>query len=142
MLNGISCNAGLFGNAADLMKLCQLYLNLGSYGGETFFSDSMMKEFARCQYCEEDNRRGLGFDKPMIDYDERYSYVARSATPSSFGHSGFTGTFFWVDPEAEIIIVFLSNRVYPSRDRRGLYQLGIRPALHQAAYDFFDAGLR
>ena len=101
-----------------------------------------MKEFARCQYCEEDNRRGLGFDKHMIDYDEGYSYVARSATPSSFGHSGFTGTFFWVDPEAEIIIVFLSNRVYPSRDRRGLYQLGIRPALHQAAYNFFDAGLR
>lgn len=135
MLSGLSSNAGLFGNASDLAKLLQLYLNKGSYGGEQFIEPSTMQEFTQCQFCEEGNRRGLGFDKPLIDYDEKQSYVAKSASKYSYGHSGFTGTFFWLDPAEDLMVIFLSNRVYPTRNNRKLYSLNIRPRLHQAAYD-------
>ena len=106
MLSGISGNAGLFGNATDLAKLLQLYLNEGSYGGERFIEKSTIQDFTRCQFCDEDNRRGLGFDKPLIEYDAEKSYVAKSASQYSYGHSGFTGTFFWVDPAEDLIAKF------------------------------------
>lgn len=135
MLNGVSSNAGLFGNANDLAKLLQLFLNDGKYGGEQFFEQSTIQAFTRCQYCELGNRRGLGFDKPLIEYDAAKSYIAQSASPDSYGHSGFTGTFFWVDPKEELIVIFLSNRVHPTRKNRKLYTMKIRERVHQAAYD-------
>ena len=135
MLSGISGNAGLFGNANDLAKLLQLYLNEGSYGGERFIEKSTIQDFTRCQFCDEDNRRGLGFDKPQIEYDAEKSYVAKSASQYSYGHSGFTGTFFWVDPAEDLIVIFLSNRVYPTRKNRKLYTMNIRQRIHQAAYN-------
>ncbi|MEM6317174.1 MAG: serine hydrolase [Bacteroidota bacterium] len=135
MLAGVSGNAGLFGNANDLAKLLQMYLNKGSYGGESFIEPATIQEYTQCQFCDEGNRRGLGFDKPLIEYDADKSYVAKSASRYSYGHSGFTGTFFWVDPTEELVVILLSNRVYPTRDNRKLYTLGIRPRLHQAAYD-------
>ena len=135
MMNGVSGNAGLFGTTLDLAKLMQLYLNYGTYGGERYISENTLKEFTRCQYCDEDIRRGLGFDKPPVEHPEGGSYMAKSAGPLSFGHSGFTGTFTWADPESGLLLVFMSNRVYPSRDRRKLYELGIRPRLHQVLYD-------
>lgn len=135
MMAGVSGNAGLFGTTIDLAKLMQMYMNYGSYGGRQFIKESTLKEFTRCQYCDEDNRRGLGFDKPPLEYPEGGSYMAESAGPLSFGHSGFTGTFTWADPEHGLLLVFMSNRVYPTRDRRGLYELGIRPRLHQVLYD-------
>lgn len=138
MLNGLSCNAGLFGNAEDLFKLFQLYLNNGNYNGQQIIAENAIKEFTRCQFCESGNRRGLGFDKPPIEYEEGASYVAKDASPESFGHSGFTGTFVWADPKNNSIIIFLSNRVYPTRENRKLYTMNIRPQLHQAMYDFFD----
>ncbi|MFT5762998.1 MAG: beta-N-acetylhexosaminidase, partial [Saprospiraceae bacterium] len=99
MMAGVSANAGLFGNANDLAKLMQLYLNEGNYGGERFIEESSIREFTRCQYCEEGNRRALGFDKPLIEYDAQASSVAKDVSASSYGHSGYTGTFAWVDPE-------------------------------------------
>ena len=138
MLAGVSCNAGLFGNAEDLFKLFQLYLNNGIFGGQEIIPEKAIKEFTRCQFCEKGNRRGLGFDKPPIEYVEGESYIAKSASPESFGHSGFTGTFVWADPKNNTIIVFLSNRVYPTRENRKLYSMNIRPRLHQTVYDFFE----
>jgi CubicO group peptidase (beta-lactamase class C family) len=135
MLGGISGNAGLFSNALDLAKLGQMLLNGGTYGGETFLSQETVNVFTSCAFCGDGNRRGLGFDKPMIEYKEGASYVAKDASPSSFGHSGFTGTFFWMDPETELLFIFLSNRVYPTRNNTKLYSLGIRPRLHQAVYN-------
>lgn len=135
MMDGVSGNAGLFGTTLDLAKLMQLYLNYGTYGGERIIAESTLQEFTRCQYCAEDNRRGLGFDKPPVEYPEEGSYMAESASPKSFGHSGFTGTFTWADPENGLLLVFMSNRVYPSRDRRMLYDLNIRSRLHQVLYD-------
>lgn len=135
MLSGISGNAGLFGNAGDLAKLLQLYLNEGQYGGERFIEKSTIQDFTRCQFCDEGNRRGLGFDKPLIKYDPEKSYIAKSASKYSYGHSGFTGTFFWIDPAEDLIVIFLSNRVYPTRENRKLYTMKIRSRLHQAVYD-------
>ncbi|NND33398.1 MAG: beta-lactamase family protein [Saprospiraceae bacterium] len=138
MLDGLSTNAGLFGNALDLGKLCQMLLNSGSYGGEQFISPETLQEFTRYQFPEQGNRRGLGFDKPLLEYKEGASYVARSASPESYGHSGFTGTFFWVDPQNKTVFILLTNRVYPTRANTKLYRMGLRPRLHQAIYDFLD----
>lgn len=135
ILGGVSGHAGLFASANDLAKLFQMYLNGGVYGGQRFIPAGAVKEFTRCQYCEEGNRRGLGFDKPPLEYVFGESYIARSASKSSFGHSGYTGTFVWADPEAELLVIFMSNRVYPDRSRRALYTRNIRPRLHQVCYD-------
>lgn len=135
MMNGVSGNAGLFSSANDLAKLFQMYMNRGSYGGAQLISENALTEFAQCQYCQEGNRRGLGFDKPLIEYTATASSVAEAASPNSFGHSGYTGTFAWVDPDAELLFIFLSNRVHPTRNNRKLYQLGIRPRIHTVLYE-------
>ncbi|MGB5819962.1 MAG: serine hydrolase [Saonia sp.] len=96
LLGGISGNAGLFGTATDLAKLMQMYLWGGSYGGETYFSAETVREFTKTQYIENENRRGLGFDKPLLNNSNlslSESYPAPEASRESFGHSGFTGTF-------------------------------------------------
>lgn len=135
MLGGVSGHAGLFGSAGDLAKLVQLYLNKGEYGGERFLSEAAVREFTRCQFCPEGNRRGLGFDKPLIVYDPEQSYVAKSASPESFGHSGYTGTFFWADPQHDLMVIFFSNRVFPDRSHTGISDLSIRPRVQQVVYD-------
>ncbi len=137
MMGGVSGNAGLFGNALDLAKLMQLYLNGGIYNGKRILKASTIQEFIRCQYCEEDNRRGLGFDKPLIEYHPQNSSTAKSASPNTFGHAGYTGTLTWIDPDEELIFIFLSNRVYPTRNNPKIYRLNIRPRIHQAIYDSF-----
>ena len=77
----------------------------------------------------------MGFDKPLIIYHNKNSSTAKDASKYSYGHSGFTGTMFWADPEEGLIFIFLSNRVYPTRENRKLYQLNIRPRIHQIIYD-------
>ncbi|MCD6565184.1 MAG: serine hydrolase [Bacteroidales bacterium] len=138
MMGGVSGNAGLFATANDLVKVMQMYLNMGSYGGEQYFSDSAMKEFTRCQFPENNNRRGLGFDKPLLNNDElapEENYPAPGAGPSSFGHSGFTGIFTWADPEENLLYIFMSNRVYPTRENSKIYDLNIRSNILQSIYD-------
>ena len=134
MLNGISGHAGLFGSANDLAKLMQLYLNKGIYGGERLIEEKAFDEFTRCQFCPE-NYRGIGFDKPFVQYVTGKSTVAKDASPESFGHSGYTGTFVWIDPKEDLIFLFLSNRVFPTRESRAIYDLNIRPRIQQSIYD-------
>lgn len=135
LMLGVSGNAGLFANALDLAKVFQMLISDGRYDGKTYLSPETIKEFTRCQYCELDNRRGLGFDKPLIEYDSIKTSVAKLASPDSFGHSGYTGTLIWADPEYELIFIFLANRVYPTRLNRKIYQLNIRPRIHDLVYD-------
>ncbi len=138
MLGGISGHAGLFATANDLMKLMELYRRMGEYGGEQLIARDVMEEYTRVQFPENQNRRGLGFDKPLLNNSElsqKDSYPTRSASPSSFGHSGYTGTFVWVDPAYDITYVFLSNRVYPTRNNEALYDLNIRKEILQTIYD-------
>ncbi|MEQ6119090.1 serine hydrolase [Reichenbachiella sp. MALMAid0571] len=138
MMQGVSGNAGLFSSANDLAKLWQMYLNGGNYGGKQYISNATIDEFTRCQFCDEDNRRGLGFDKPLIEYDSLKSSVARVASPASYGHSGYTGAIVWADPENQLLYIFLSNRVYPTRNNRKLYEMNIRPRIHNLIYDLLE----
>jgi beta-N-acetylhexosaminidase len=138
MLGGISGHAGLFSDANDLMKLMELYRRMGEYGGQQLISRNVMEEYTRVQFPENNNRRGLGFDKPLLNNSQlppKDSYPARSASPASFGHSGYTGTFVWIDPVSEISYVFLCNRVYPTRRNEELYNMNIRSEILQAIYD-------
>ena len=134
MMDGVSSNAGLFGTTLDLAKLMQMYLWKGQYGGSQYISTNTIELFTACHYCNEGNRRGLAFDKPVIDHKENGS-TAIDASEHSFGHSGYTGTFAWADPETGILFIFMSNRVYPTRLNRKLSQLNVRPSMHQAIYD-------
>ena len=138
MMDGISANAGLFSNAEDLAKLWQMLLDGGTADGRRYLSEEAIAEFSRYQYPQESNRRGLGFDKPLLTYDAARSSVAEAASPASFGHSGYTGTFVWVDPEHELLYVFLSNRVHPSRERGAIYDLNIRPRIHALLYSLIN----
>jgi beta-N-acetylhexosaminidase len=138
MLGGISGHAGLFATANDLMKLMELYRRKGEYGGEQIIKREVIDEYSRVQFPENKNRRGLGFDKPLLNNAELpapEAYPAKGASPSSFGHSGYTGTFVWVDPEYEISYVFLANRVYPTRENNKISELNIRSGVLQAIYD-------
>jgi len=138
LMGGVSGNAGLFGTARDLHIILQMYQNYGIHDGHRYLSEATIKEFTKVQYPENDNRRGLGFDKPLLNNKNlpiSDAYPAVDASAESFGHSGFTGTFIWADPINQLVFIFLSNRVYPTRDNRNLYELNIRPQLHQLFYD-------
>jgi beta-N-acetylhexosaminidase len=110
MQGGVAGHAGLFSNALDIAKMMQLYLQKGNYGGVQYFSENTFNLFNTCSFCSEGNRRGLGFDKPQLG-DE--GPTCNCVSKSSFGHTGFTGTMAWADPETETVYIFLSNRTYP-----------------------------
>jgi beta-glucosidase-like glycosyl hydrolase/CubicO group peptidase (beta-lactamase class C family) len=124
MFGGIGGHAGLFGNANDVAKMMQMYLQGGSYGGNRYFDPETIAKFNYRYYAHEKNRRGLIFDKPQIKEEE--DATCDCVSDESFGHSGFTGTYTWADPETEIIYVFLSNRVYPTMDNRKMISENIR----------------
>ena len=138
MLGGISGHAGLFATANDLMKLMELYRRMGEYGGEQLIGKDVLKEYTTVQFPENKNRRALGFDKPLLNNSElpqSETYPTKGASPSSFGHSGYTGTFVWIDPEYEITYIFFCNRVYPTRNNNLVSDMNIRTGILQAIYD-------
>lgn len=142
MMGGVSGHAGLFGNTNDLAKIMQFYLQKGCYGDLNNLKQATLDEFTRIQYPENDNRRGLGFDKPYIDNKENEledAYPAVAVGEHSFGHSGFTGTFAWADPENDLLFIFMSNRVYPSRENTKLFDKNFRPELQQAVYEILGS---
>ena len=110
MDGGVAGHAGVFSNAMDVAKMMQMYLQKGNYGGLQYFSEKTFDDFNTCYFCAEGNRRGLGFDKPQLTKE---GPTCGCVSMKSFGHTGFTGTMAWVDPETEIVYVFLSNRTYP-----------------------------
>ena len=110
MEGGVGGHAGIFSNALDVAKMMQMYLQKGNYGGYQYFSSKSFDEFNTCWFCSEGNRRGLGFDKPQLGTS---GPTCGCVSPFSFGHTGFTGTMAWADPETEIVYIFLSNRTYP-----------------------------
>ncbi len=134
MMGGVSGHAGLFGNAYDVAVVMQMLLNGGNYGGRDFIEKETVAGFTSVQFPENDNRRGLGFDKPMLEFEEHRGNC-KSASPSSFGHSGFTGTYTWADPETGLVYVFLSNRVYPDMNNGKIMELDIRTNIHQLFYE-------
>ena len=137
MLGGVSGHAGLFGNANDLAKLLQMYVNDGSYGGKEIIKGNTVSTFSKCVNCDKGNHRAMGFDRPSKPGDPNGN-AAASSPASSFGHSGFTGTYGWMDPENQLVYVFLSNRVHPSRENSKLYQLNTRTNILEVVYQAIE----
>jgi beta-N-acetylhexosaminidase len=134
MLGGASGHAGLFSNAYDLAVFMQMILQGGTYGGKRYISEQTIQEFTSVQFAGNQNRRGLGFDKPSLRRDET-GPAAAGASAESYGHSGFTGTYVWADPEENLVYVFLSNRTYPDASNRMITKENIRTNIHQIVYD-------
>ena len=122
-MGGISGNAGLFGSAQEIGKLLQAL-----EPNNSIFQDSTIKKFTSYAYKDSPIRRGLGFDKPYSK-NEYGIYPNENLSKLSFGHTGFTGTMFWRDPEKQLTIVFLTNRVYPTRNNDKFYQNNVRSEL-------------
>ena len=139
LLGGISGNAGLFGNAYNVAVMMQMFLAGGSYGNTTLLQKETVDLFNKYHFAADSNRRGLGFDKPLLEFEEHRTNC-RDASPSSFGHSGFTGTYAWADPENGLVYVFLSNRVYPNMYNSKLMDLDIRTNIHQLFYKALKPG--
>lgn len=134
LIGGVSGHAGLFSNANDLAKLFQMYLNGGEYGGERYLEAKTIEQFTRGGQGVEKNRRALGFDKPEPD-TTKSGPSCLSASPVSYGHSGFTGTMAWNDPQYELVYIFLSNRVYPDANNNRLSEMNIRTNVQQVIYN-------
>ncbi|QCX39979.1 beta-N-acetylglucosaminidase [Aureibaculum algae] len=133
MFGGVNGNAGLFSNSNDVAKMMQMYMQEGYYGGKRYFKAETLRMFNKRYYSKNNVRRGLGFDKPQINPKEKAS--CGCVSPKSFGHSGYTGTYTWADPESELVYVFLSNRVYPSAGNSGLVKHNIRTIAQQIIQD-------
>jgi CubicO group peptidase (beta-lactamase class C family) len=130
MLGGVACHAGVFSNVNDLAKIMQMYLNGGSYGGTEFIAPAVIDLFNSSPYLRSGNRRGIGFDKPEMDY-EKEGPTCQCVSASSFGHSGFTGTLAWADPASGIIYVFLSNRIHPDQNNPKLVEMNVRTKIQE-----------
>lgn len=135
LLGGVGGHAGLFGNANDVAKFMQMYLNGGVYGDVRFIDQETINKYNTCHYCEDNVRRGIGFDKPQLEED---GPTCGCLSMNSFGHSGFTGTYAWADPEYDIVYVFLSNRIHPSAENRGLIEENIRTEIQRVIYEYIE----
>ncbi len=133
LFGGVAGHAGLFSDAYDLAMLYQMLLNGGSFNGDRYLKPETVRYFT--SYHSDISRRGFGFDKPEKDNATRKEpYPASSVSPETFGHTGFTGTCVWVDPKYDLVYIFLSNRVYPTRDNNKLSQMFIRGKIQDAIY--------
>lgn len=133
MLGGISGHAGLFGNANDLAKVLEIYLEKGKYGGIRYFSDSAVQRFTEYHYDPTFCRRALCWDKPVAN-DRTKGLGSKSASEMAFGHTGFTGTMVWADPKYNIAVVVLTNRVHTNSENWKLTKLNIRTNIEEAVY--------
>ncbi|WP_159022327.1 glycoside hydrolase family 3 N-terminal domain-containing protein [Formosa sp. L2A11] len=133
MMNGVSGNAGLFSNSNDVAKMMQMYLQDGYYGGKRYYESKTLHKFNHRYFEKEGVRRGLGFDKPQLD--PKILASSKYASSNSFGHSGFTGTYAWADPDTGILYVFLSNRVYPTMANNKIGERDIRTRILDVIYE-------
>ncbi|MFV8325820.1 glycoside hydrolase family 3 N-terminal domain-containing protein [Flavobacterium sp. ZS1P14] len=129
---GVSGHAGIFSNAMDVAKMMELYLQKGNYGNHQYFSEKTFNDFNTCYFCAAGNRRGVGFDKPQLG---TAGPTCGCASMTSFGHTGFTGTMAWADPETQIVYVFLSNRTFPLATENKLSKENIREDIQEIIYD-------
>lgn len=131
-MGGVSGHAGLFSTAQDLSRVLSMLLNQGVYDGRRYLSANVIKTFNHRYFDKRGCRRALGFDKPLLG--KAGSTTAAEVSQQSFGHTGFTGTMVWVDPENQSIFIFLSNRVYPNTKPNKLAQMDIRTKVQSELY--------
>ena len=139
MMGGVAGHAGLFSNATDLAIIMQMLVNGGYYADENFLKTTTVNEFTKSHITG--NRRGLIFDKPEPDLTKN-GPTAKDAPLTTFGHTGFTGTCVWADPENKLVYIFLSNRVYPDAGNNKLAQTNIRTDIHQVVYNAIQQSLQ
>jgi len=132
MDGGVAGHAGVFSNAMDVAKMMQLFLQKGNYGGQQYFSSETFDAFNTCYFCAEGNRRGLGVDKPQLPGTA--GPTCGCVPMTSFGHTGFTGTIAWADPDNELIYIFLSNRTFPDATVNTLSKENIREDIQKLIY--------
>lgn len=135
MYGGVAGHAGLFGTANDLAVMMQLMLNKGSYGDVTLIKPETVEAFTKRQSGM--SRRGWGWDKPEPAFGQG-GPVSKFAPKSTFGHTGFTGTCVWADPDNQLVYVFLSNRVYPIAENPKLSNEGIRTKIQDIIYEALE----
>lgn len=135
MYGGVAGHAGLFGTANDLAVMMQLMLNKGSYGEVSLIKPETIEAFTKRQSTM--SRRGWGWDKPEPEKGKGGS-AGKLAPKSTFGHTGFTGTCVWADPENDLIYVFLSNRVHPNGGNNKLLDANIRTQIHDLIYEAIE----
>jgi len=135
MQDGVGGHAGVFATATDVAKIMQMYLQGGNYGGKEYLKTSTVNKFNTCYYCNIDVRRGVGFDKPQLG---EVGPTCDCVPMSSFGHSGFTGTFTWADPENELVYVFMSNRTFPDATNFKLVRQDIRSEIQRVIYSALE----
>lgn len=131
MLGGVGGHAGIFATSADLGAMMQLFLNKGSYAGNRYLDADVVTAYTKAQFAG--NRRGAGFDRPTSS--AKGGPTCELVSQQSYGHSGFTGTFTWADPEYGINYVFLSNRVYPSAENWKIRDMNIRTEIQRVIYE-------
>ncbi|MCU0430203.1 MAG: serine hydrolase [Cytophagaceae bacterium] len=129
LLGGVGGHAGIFSNAHDLAILFQMNLQQGAYGNYRFLLPGTLTRFTTRQ--TETNRRGLGWDKPADDGFGPTNFLASSST---YGHTGFTGTCAWVDPNYNLVYIFLSNRIHPDVSNNKLIRMGVRTSIQEVIY--------
>jgi beta-N-acetylhexosaminidase len=132
MQGGVAGHAGIFSNSLDVAKMMQLFLQKGNYGDHQFFTEETFQKFNTCYFCKDQNRRGLGFDKPQLGQE---GPTCGCVSMTSFGHTGFTGTMAWADPDKELVYVFLSNRTYPDANTNLLSKENIRENIQKIIYE-------
>jgi beta-N-acetylhexosaminidase len=134
-MGGIAGHAGLFSNATDLAKLYLMLMNKGKWEGVQYLQPNTIEKYTAYQ---NESRRGLGFDKPeKNNKTSKDPYPCLSASASTFGHTGFTGTCVWADPANGILYIFLGNRVYPTRDNKAFSEINLRTNIQEAIYSAF-----
>lgn len=136
MQGGVGGHAGVFANAYDVAAVMQMLIDGGKYNGKQFIEKKTIDEYVSCQFCideKDKNRRGAGFDKPVMD--DGPGPTCKCVSFDTFGHTGFTGTIAWADPEQELVYVFLSNRVYPTAENNKLAKMNIRTDIQEVIYE-------
>ena len=132
-MGGVSGHAGLFSTADELAQIMQMLLNHGLYNGKHYLKPETIALFTRRHFANQGNRRALGFDKQLFNPSSN-AQTCPEASQNSFGHTGFTGTMVWVDPDAQLVYVFLSNRVHPSAETNLLARMNTRTSIQSVLY--------
>jgi len=132
-MGGVSGHAGLFSTASEVAALMQMLLDGGVYNGKRYLQKATVDTFTRRHFEQQDNRRALGFDKQLFT-PSKTAQTCPEASQASYGHTGFTGTMLWVDPEYDLVYVFLSNRVCPSSQPNKLAQMNVRTEIQSEIY--------
>jgi CubicO group peptidase (beta-lactamase class C family) len=128
VMGGVAGHAGLFGTAGDLASFAQMMLRGGNADGRQLIQPATIQEFTRAWPAQQGPPRGLGWDKPSNP-----SSSGRHFSPASYGHLGYTGTSLWIDPEKQLFVILLTNRIHPTRTNEAIK--AIRPAVHDAVVE-------